>query len=137
VYAGDAKSNAKADFKRSNYGYAPPGAAGQAIINYDKEEQNWQVQVKVRNLRPDFTYSVEIGNVNVWGGTIIATFTTDSNGHANFHNIASDLPQTYNVARIIEGETPTEYNQFYRLIMIAQESGGWGLLQFSGTRRGE
>jgi len=140
AYAGSAFSNAKAYFKPSLYN-PPPGAEGQAIINYDKQQQNWQVQVKVRNLNPGSQYSLEIGiQDQPFGGTVIATFWTDSKGNANFHNVATGLPETYNVARIIEGSTPIEEpwdTAKWRVKMIAQESGYWGLMKFHGDQRGE
>lgn len=137
AYAGSAFSNAKADFKARGDSGLPADASAQAIINYSKGQQNWQVQVNVRNLIPNTQYSVEVGTVNVWGGTIVTTFTTDSSGDANLHNMANNLPQTYSVARIITGSTPTQDGQVWRLKMIAQESGSFGLLKFRGTGRGK
>ncbi len=140
VYAGSAFSNAKVYFKPSLYA-PPPGAAGQALINYDKENQNWQVHVKVRSLKPNEQYSLEVGIQDVvGGGTVIATFTTDGSGNANVSQVATGLPPNYNVARIIEGSTPITppwSSSKWRVKMIAQESGYWGLLLFRGTGREE
>ncbi len=140
AYAGSAYSNVKAYFRPSNYA-PPPGAASQATINYDKELQQWQVHVKVRSLEPNSQYSVELGIQDVvGGGTVIATFTTDGSGNANVSQVSTDLPQSFNVARIIEGEDPISPPWSiakWRVKMIAQESGYWGLLIFRGSERGE
>jgi len=137
VLAGTAFSNAKATFSPRTASGTSPDAQAMAIINYDKELQAWQVNGKVRGLQPNTVYSVELGTINVWGGSIVATFTTEGDGNATFNNLATNVPPTYNVARIIFGTTPTQSGQFLRLRMIAQEGGGFGLLVFRGTQRGE
>ena len=123
--SGPAYSHAKGDFWVYDE-RAPEDAGGFAIINYDKELDNWQVTLQLHDLLPNETYifSVGIGGTTA-GNTVITSITTDDDGRASFHGVVADLPAEYNIMRI--------YRTFLSTELTAPESDG--SLKFRGINR--
>jgi len=107
AYAGDAKSNARADFQAGPS--MPPRCTGHATINYVEDEEVWKISGEIKGLQPNDELTLQIGTQDP-GSTEdfnAGKITTNSQGEANFDFtvvIPDGLGEDYSVVRIVDLE---------------------------------
>ena len=70
-------------------GESVPGSRGRAVINYDKEANNWQFQLNVWGLVGNTTYYVGIKDQDGMFSNI-GSFDTNPRGNGSFHTIVDN-----------------------------------------------